>query len=359
MLKTGEFGCNIVPPIEVTLSFNFPPPPQPGQQVKLVHRSLQKFDSCSGQASCFSDIRVPVTLQGYLRVASSAPRFAQPHSQLEWSYYQAGPANDTNPLVFLHGTSSTAAAFFYQVMSLSDKGYCVVSAQYPAYAGPDEWCKGFDLFLDSLRYRAVHLVGAGLGGFLAQHFACKHRSRVRSLVLCNSFASTHAFAMRAGTWGSLISLMPTAFLRQAMQDTLPQAGFMEMRAKQAVDWVGQQLNDLSGDDLASRLNLNVNGNQVGPLHFENHEVTVLESSGDTMVPEELRQQLKILYKGASFAELKSRGDFPYLSRPDEVTLFVEVHMRRFGAFAQGRAIAATLLTRSFLTPVVDQLRCRC
>lgn len=133
--------------------------------------------------------------------------------------------------------------------------------------------------------------------------------------------------------------MPTAFLRQAMQDTLPQAGFMEIRCKQAVDWVGQQLNDLSGEDLASRLNLNVNGSHVGPLQLESHEITILESSGDTMVPEELRRQLKLLYRGASFAELKSRGDFPYLSRPDEVTLFVEVHMRRFGAFAQGPSVA--------------------
>lgn len=273
------------------------------------------------------------------RSACPLKKFAQPHSQLEWSYYQAGPASDANPLVFLHGTSSTAAAFFYQVMSFSEKGYSVVSAQYPAYGGPDEWCKGFDLFLDGLRYRTVHLVGAGLGGFLAQHYACKHRSRVRSLVLCNSFASTNAFALRAGTWGSLISIMPTAFLRQAMQDTLPQAGFMEIRCKQAVDWVGQQLNDLSGEDLASRLNLNVNGSHVGPLQLESHEITILESSGDTMVPEELRRQLKLLYRGASFAELKSRGDFPYLSRPDEVTLFVEVHMRRFGAFAQGPSVA--------------------
>ena len=84
-------------------------------------------------------------------------RFAQPHSQLEWSYFQAwldpfwcgltiqsfqaGPVGDANTIVprtqdlkcvsipsrqkpkgvstarFLHGTSSTAAAFFYQVRS--------------------------------------------------------------------------------------------------------------------------------------------------------------------------------------------------------------------------------------------------
>ena len=86
---------------------------------------------------------------------------------------------------------------------------------------------------------------------------------------------------------------------------------MEIRCKQAVDWVGQQarslqptrsarcsffcslfwlqLNDLSGEDLASRscqgpvkcgcrarssasrLNLNVNGSHVGPLQLESHE----------------------------------------------------------------------------------------
>ncbi|CAJ1358115.1 unnamed protein product [Effrenium voratum] len=258
-------------------------------------------------------------------------KFAQPHSHLEWTYFQAGPG-DATPLVFLHGTSSTAAAFFYQVQSLSRKGYYVISAQYPAFSSPEEWCKGFDRFLDAMKCRAAHIVGAGLGGFLAQHYAARYPARVRSLVLCNSFASTYAFAARAGTWSSLIPVMPSMFLRQAMQDTLPQGGFMEMSAKQAIDWVGQQMNDLSGEDLASRLSLNCTGSQVPSLQLENRQITILESNGETMVPDELRRQLRIQYGGASFAELKSRGDFPYLSRPEEVTLFIEVHMRRFGDF---------------------------
>ena len=79
-------------------------------------------------------------------------------------------------------------------------------------------------------------------------------------------------------WSSLIGIMPTSFLRQAilslaslctcpeaMQDTLPQAllrensrlwslkgGYMELSAKQAIDWIGLQMNELSGEDLASR-----------------------------------------------------------------------------------------------------------
>ncbi|CAK9094892.1 unnamed protein product [Durusdinium trenchii] len=231
---------------------------------------------------------------GAFRSACPLKKFAQPHSQLEWSYFQAGPVGDANTIVFLHGTSSTAAAFFYQVTSLSEKGYHVVSVQYPAFSNPLDWCKGFDRFLDEIKCRAVHVVGAGLGGFLAQHFASKYAVRVKSLVLCNSFASTYAFESRAGTWGSLIPVMPATFLRQAMQDTLPQGGFMELSAKQAIDWVGQQMNDLSGDDLASRLSLNCSGSHVEPLQLENSKITILESNGETMVPDELRRQLKLM-----------------------------------------------------------------
>eukprot|EP00913_Durusdinium_trenchii_P032780 g30686.t1 len=189
----------------------------------------------------------------------------------------------------------------------------VVSVQYPAFSNPLDWCKGFDRFLDEIKCRAVHVVGAGLGGFLAQHFASKYAVRVKSLVLCNSFASTYAFESRAGTWGSLIPVMPATFLRQAMQDTLPQGGFMELSAKQAIDWVGQQMNDLSGDDLASRLSLNCSGSH-------------------TMVPDELRRQLKLMYQGACFAELKSRGipeDLPASQREEDVFVpHVDVPVRR-------------------------------
>lgn len=99
--------------------------------------------------------------------------------------------------------------------------------------------------------------------------------------------------------------------------------------------------DLSFHDSA-RLSLNCTGSQVPPLPLESRkarpipsheshlEITILESNGATMVPDELRRQLKLLrpssrsrfqlvwrYENACFAELKARGDFPYLSRPEE------------------------------------------
>jgi len=49
-----------------------------------------------------------------------------------------------------------------------------------------------------------------------------------------------------------------------------------------------------------------------------------------MVPEELRRALGQRYPRAKRAQLKASGDFPFLSDPEEVTLFIEVHMLGLG-----------------------------
>lgn len=42
------------------------------------------------------------------------------------------------------------------------------------------------------------------------------------------------------------------------------------------------------------------------------------------VPQELKEQLNERYPGARKAVLKTGGDFPFLSRPDEVNLYLQV-----------------------------------
>jgi len=246
-------------------------------------------------------------------------------------------------VVFLHGASATAGAFFYQVEALAQKGYSVVSAQYPAYYTVDEWCKGFDHFLDAMKCRAAHLFGAGIGGFLAQHFAERRPQRVRSLMLCNAFATTALFAAKAGSFGAMLHVTPTPVLRRIMLDSFPQGG-MALHAKQAIDWVALQVTELSGDDLAARLSLNCVASNAGSnLHLEQARITILESSGETTVAEEVRRDLRQRYPYARLAELKADGDFPYLSQPEEVTLFVEVHLRSVGVFGRGFEVSSPAL----------------
>jgi len=258
-------------------------------------------------------------------------KWTHPRTDLAWSYYQAGTAGEGDPIIFLHGTSGTAGAFFYQVQALARKGYRVISAQYPAYNTLDEWCKGFDIFLDAMKCRKSHIFGAGLGGYLAQHFAVRYPLRVRSLLLCNTFVTTAFFAEEAGTLASVIFMMPTPLLQKVVLDAFPQTG-MELSAKQAVDFVALQVNDLSGSDIASRLKLNCTMSNVGNIQLQLRCITIVESNGETMVPDKLRRELRAFYPDARVAQLKASGDFPYLSGPDEATLFVEVHMRGMGVF---------------------------
>lgn len=262
-----------------------------------------------------------------------------PRAEVDWAYYQAGPTSQPDPLIFLHGTSGTAAAFFYQVQALGAKGYRVISAQYPAYDTPEDWSKGFDHFLDILRCKGAHVFGAGLGGFLAQDFAAKYPHRLRSLLLCNSFASTRSFAEKAGHMASVVHITPTPLLRKFVFDSFPQVS-MTLAAKQAIDFVADQVNEISGIDLAGRLSLNSTESCAAVASLEAGKITLIESSGETMVPDELRRELRHRYASCRMAEMKSGGDFPFLSHPDEVTLFVEVHMRGIGVFAGGRAPVA-------------------
>lgn len=45
------------------------------------------------------------------------------------------------------------------------------------------------------------------------------------------------------------------------------------------------------------------------------------------VPQQLKEQLNERYPGARRAVLKTGGDFPFLSRPDEVNLYLQVFLR--------------------------------
>jgi maspardin len=80
-------------------------------------------------------------------------------------------------------------------LDLSSKGYRVIAAEYPTYWTLREFLTGFSKLLDHLNLDRVHILGASLGGFLAQKFAesTTHSPRVQSLFLCNSFADTSIF----------------------------------------------------------------------------------------------------------------------------------------------------------------------
>jgi len=134
-------------------------------------------------------------------------------------------------LLCLPGASGTAECFYRIMDGLCPKGYRVVAAQHPPYYTINEFVLGMDAFLDSLEVYlqesrggvegparlsralaaapvsqygflqapSVHILGASLGGLLAQQYAIARPSRVSSIMLCNSFYSTTSFIPTAGS----------------------------------------------------------------------------------------------------------------------------------------------------------------
>jgi len=59
-------------------------------------------------------------------------------------------------------------------------------------------------------------------------------------------------------------------------------------------------------------------------------VNIFSQTNDySAVPQQLKDQLNERYPGARRAVLKTGGDFPFLSRPDEVNLYLQVLWTRF------------------------------
>lgn len=49
-----------------------------------------------------------------------------------------------------------------------------------------------------------------------------------------------------------------------------------------------------------------------------------------LIPDKLKHEVYKFYPGSKQALLKDGGDFPFLSRSDEVNMYIEVHLRANG-----------------------------
>ncbi|XP_062200988.1 uncharacterized protein LOC133903588 isoform X1 [Phragmites australis] len=244
-----------------------------------------------------------------------------------WRYYDFGP-KVVPPLVCIPGIAGTADVYYKQIMSLCMKGYRVISIDVPQIWNHHEWIHSFEKFLDSMNIHHVHIYGTSLGGFLAQIFAQHRPRRVKSLVLSNTFLETHKFAA-AMPWSPVVNWTPSFLLKRYLLTGI-RDGPHEPFIADSVDFIVGQVETLSRDDLSSRLMLNVNVASVGSLMLRDSLITIMDTNDYSAVPQLLKDQLNERYPGARRAVLKTGGDFPFLSRPDEVNLYLQLHLRRVG-----------------------------
>lgn len=245
----------------------------------------------------------------------------------QWRYYDYGP-KQVPALICLSGVIGTADVFYKQIMFLGMKGYRVIAADAPPVWSHQEWVNTFEKFLDAIDIHHVHLYGTELGGFLAQIFAHYRPRRVKSLVLSNTFLNTQYFADKT-PWSSLIHWTPCFILKRHILTGLPKEP-QEPFIADSIDFVVNQLETLERDDLASRLILKTTSASIGRVLVPDSEITIMDTCDNNAVPRELKTQIMERYPAAKEAFLKTGGYFPFLSRPDEVNLHLQLHLRRVG-----------------------------
>ena len=240
-----------------------------------------------------------------------------------WQIFDCGSKDITAPLVCLPPVSGTADCFFLQCLALSARGHRVIAAEAPPYWSVDDWCAGFRALLTALDLEKVHLFGAALGGFLAQKFAEFTRPcpRVASLVLCNTFTDTTVFKYMEQA--QLFWVMPGPLLRNLVMGGL-ETSSADPAILRSVDFMGERLETLGQSVLASRLSVNCAPSYVQPHMVNDLPVTIIDVWDESALSQQVKEELYKSFPKAKMGHLKTGGNFPFLSRSDEVNLHIGV-----------------------------------
>lgn len=119
-----------------------------------------------------------------LELVPGAPRIAVEH------------AGHGQGVIFLHGIGGNRTNWRDQIAELAEQFHCA-AWDARGYGDSDDPIEGWDFpafsadllrVIDHLRWDRAHVVGLSMGGRIAQDFYARHPERVRSLVLCGTYA---------------------------------------------------------------------------------------------------------------------------------------------------------------------------
>lgn len=258
---------------------------------------------------------------------------------VQWKYFDYGPKDsaETYPVVLIPGLECTITTFFQQYVALCPKGFRLITAEPVGITLDDHliWVKSFHELLKSIGVKKAHVVGFQIGGLLAQMFAARYPASVDSLVLVNPVCDTQWFHDHSRLKG-VLKIMPAFMLKSYILSPLPTTDLPPPLAK-AIDFVATEIDAMSHDELATRLSLTYSASiSANPKKLlDNSRVTVILSAEDDpycTTPAAVREEVRKYYPEAQIAELRRGcGEFPHLVCPDDLNMYLQVHLRKVSA----------------------------
>lgn len=274
--------------------------------------------------------------EAYKEFCSRYPlkKLSMPKNDSVWSYYDINVKNE-NVIIFLHGICGTAGCFFYQMDYLSKLKCRILSLQYPCYSYIEDWIKNLCNLLEYLNIKEAHFFATDLGGYLIQLYAKLYPSKIKSLILCNSYRRTEDFATVASLrniYGKVYSFLPHIILKNIMIEEYIYVNNrlnMDLKEKNALEFMSNELDVIPASDLGGRISLQLSSEIVDSIYVSDKVITLIQSPNN-MLTDRMNEDMRKAYPRAKHALMKSGGHFPFLSRHEEVNLYILIHLRNNG-----------------------------
>jgi len=128
-------------------------------------------------------------------------------------------------------------------------------------------------------------------------------------------------------FSGILSWSPEFVIKRVLLQNFPTTT-LEPGIAHSIEFILTQLDTVPSDDIASRLTLNYS---IGPivatsLQLDQDKITIIDCFDDFDIPEKVRDEVHKLLPDARKAFIKTGGNFPYLSRAEEINLHIEVHL---------------------------------
>lgn len=178
------------------------------------------------------------------------------------------------------------------------------------------------LLLKELGIPETHVIGASMGGAVAQEFAVKYPEMVRRLILFCTYSRADAFVRQlVRFWVEAIEKTGHALLCEGILPWLYSREFFE-NEHMALDWARQVIREqehaYSVKGFKLKAEAAVKADTSDRLHFINAPTLIVAGERDMVVPPALCEALSRAIKGAKFKIIKGGAHAFFDEKPFEV-----------------------------------------
>lgn len=255
--------------------------------------------------------------QEKLREFRAYPIKSITHQNKDWEYIAIG--NGQKHLLFLHGMGGASDIWFQQIAKLKED-FHIISLTMPTVNSLEDATDGIIQILDEENIKQVNLIGTSMGGYIGQYFLNKYPTRLKKIVLGNTFPPNGFYRKQNGKMRKIVPYLPEWLV---MKNFRKNAAANVVSASENSELVKAYLMEQYSGLMSKQQFMGRFDMVLEHFDMKNDAIKrsipklIIESNNDPLVNQNLRNQLKSNFREAAVFTFADKGHFPYLNQPTE------------------------------------------